>query len=342
MIKKSINKVKNGNDLTGKECYLTMKEIIEGKATDSQISSFLTALSMKGEKTDEISAAAKLMREKAVSIETPSSAVDLCGTGGDGFDTFNISTISSFVVAGAGVPVTKHGNRSVSSSSGSADLMEELGVKIDLEPIKVEQCIEEIGIGFMFAPLFHKAMKHAIKPRKEISIRTIFNLLGPLTNPGEVDYQLLGVYDERLTEIFGEVLKNLGLNHALVVHGSGLDELTVTGQNTVTELSDGKLFTYTFQPEEYGFKESSLKEIKAGNVKENAEIAYSILNGEKSTKLNMILLNSGAALYAADQVSSIEDGIDLAKKTIESGKALQKLNSLIDFTQIEGDNDEYR
>ncbi|MFO7793151.1 MAG: anthranilate phosphoribosyltransferase [Candidatus Saliniplasma sp.] len=333
MIKGAIKKVTEGYDLMEQETYQAMKEIMEGEASDAQISSFLTALSMKGESVDEIFACAKVMREKAHSIRVPTTAVDLCGTGGDGLGTFNVSTISSLVVAGTDVPVAKHGNRSVSSRSGSADLMECLGVDIELDPSDVERCIRDIGIGFMFAPNFHGAMKHAIGPRRQIGIRTLFNLLGPLTNPGDVNHQLLGVYEESLTDFFAEVLKKFGVEHALVVHGSGLDELTITGRNKITEVKRGSITSYHLVPEELGFNRSEIDEIKAGSVARNVEIADSVLDGDDSPYRHMVLLNAGASLYAADRVKDMEAGVELAKKSIDSGRAKEKLDELIDHTK---------
>lgn len=337
MIQEAIKKLKNKNDLTEKETYESMKEIMEGEVTPAQIASFLTSLSMKGETVEEIYSCAKLMREKAVNINPPESAVDTCGTGGDGKGTFNVSTISSFVIAGAEVPVAKHGNRSVSSNSGSADLMEELDIKINLKPAKIEKCMEEIGFGFMYALIFHKAMKHANDVRKQLGIRTIFNLLGPLTNPGSVDYQLLGVYDKDLTEPFAEVLKKFNLKHALVVHGFGLDELSLTGVNHISELKDGKITNYTISPQSLGFEKISIQEIKSKGIKHNSEIALSVLKGDQSPFYDMVLLNSGAALYVSEKVDNIQEGIKLAEESIQSGKAEEKLQAIMDYTKKLGD-----
>ncbi len=336
MIKRAIKKVSSGCDLSESETYHSICEIMEGRASNAQISSFLTALSMKGETVDEIYACAKVMREKADRIDVPSGAVDLCGTGGDGMGTFNVSTISSLVAAGAGVKVAKHGNRSVSSKSGSADLMEYMGVDIDLDPKMVERCIREVGIGFMFAPRFHLAMKHALTPRQEIGIKTLFNLIGPLSNPGEVEHQLIGVYDPSLTVPFAHVLMRSGVRHAMVVHGSGLDELTLTGKNKITEIKDGSISSYSLYPEDVGLGKVDVNDIRAGTVGENARIAYSVLGGKGGPTRDMVLLNAGAAIYVADHVGDITEGIRLAEDTIDSGLAKEKLRSLIDHTQKAG------
>ncbi|MFO8109090.1 MAG: anthranilate phosphoribosyltransferase [Thermoplasmata archaeon] len=336
MIKGAIKKVSAGYDLSESETYLSMCEIMEGRASDAQISSFLTALCMKGETVEEIYACAKVMREKANRITVPAGAVDLCGTGGDDMRTFNISTISSLVVAGAGVTVAKHGNRSVSSKSGSADLMEYMGVNIELNARKVERCIEDVGIGFMFAPRFHLAMKYALTPRQEIGIRTLFNLIGPLSNPGEVKHQLIGVYDQNLTVPFAQVLMRFGVKHAMVVHGSGLDELTLTGKNNITELKDGLVYSYTLNPEDVCLGKVDLRDIRANSIDENVDIAHSVLDGEYGPARDTVLLNAGASLYVADLVGDITEGIKIAEETIDSGRAKEKLHSLVRYTQKAG------
>jgi len=307
----------------------SMNEIMEGTATPAQIAAFITALRMKGETSEEIFALASVMRKKAHQINAPKGAIDLCGTGGDCSSTFNISTASAFVAAGAGIPVAKHGNRSVSSKCGSADVLHELGVNIMLNPEEAEKCLEKTGICFLFAPVFHEAMKFAIGPRKEIGIRTVFNVLGPLTNPARVKHQLVGVYDEEITEKIAEALMKLGNESALVVHGSGLDECTISGKTKVSELKDGKIRTYSISPEEFGFRRAEISELAGGDAKRNAEIIISILEGkEKGPKLDAVLFNAGAAIYASGKAKGIAEGIELARKSVSSGSALKKLEQL--------------
>ncbi|MFC1690776.1 anthranilate phosphoribosyltransferase [Nanoarchaeota archaeon] len=335
MIKDAIAKLVEKQDLIFGEAEASMNEIMSGEATQAQIGSFLTALRMKGETIDEIAACAKVMREKASRIKPKNQdqLVDVVGTGGDKSGTFNISTTTMFVVAGAEVPVAKHGNKSVSSKSGAADVLDALGVKIDLEPKQVEQCISETGIGFMFAPKFHGAMKHAIGPRKEMGIRTIFNILGPLTNPAEAPYELMGVFSPDLTEPLAEVLAKLGCKQAMVVHGSGLDEITIVGETRVSELKEGHVMTYTIKPTDFGIKMADLSEILGGTAEENAKITMAILEGkEQGPKRDIVLLNAAASLVAAKKAGNIIDGIELAKKSIDSGKALEKLEMLKKFT----------
>lgn len=348
MIKEAIEKVVRKIDLTEAQTHGVFDEIMSGKATPAQIGSFVTALRMKGETVDEITGAAKVMREKSIKIHTGKSAVgidrddinideetivDTCGTGGSGTNTFNISTAVAFVVAGSGLKVAKHGNRGASSECGSADVLEALGVNLDIGPDRVEKCIKEIGIGFMYAPLFHGAMKYAITPRKEIGIRTIFNLLGPLSNPANATSQVLGVYDAKLTEVIAAVLKNLGCRRALVVSGMDtLDEITITGKTKITELNKGRLKTYFVSPEKFGMKRSKLRSIKGGSAKENAKILLSILEGERGARRNVVLLNAAAALVAGFKAGNFKEGIELAKDSIDSGRAVEKLNRLIVMT----------
>lgn len=335
MIQQAISKLIEKQNLTIEEATAVMDEIMSGKATDAQIAGFLVALRLKGETIDEITACAKVMREKASRIKPKNhdKLIDVVGTGGDKSGTFNISTVSAFVTAGAGIPVAKHGNKGVSSKCGSADLLTALGIKIDLEPKKVEQCINEVGIGYMFAPTFHGAMKYAIGPRKELGIRTVFNILGPLTNPAEAPYELMGVFDEKLVEPLAEVLGKLGCKHALLVHGNGLDEITLEAPTKVAEYRDGHIKTYEIKPTDFGIKLAELKEIKGGSPEDNAKITLDILRGkEKGAKRNIVLLNAGAAIYVADKANSIKEGIEKAKDSIDSGKALEKLNKLKDWT----------
>jgi anthranilate phosphoribosyltransferase len=335
MIKEAIEKVVRKVDLTEAETRVVFDEIMSGKTTSAQIGSFVTALRMKGETVDEITGAAKVMREKSVKIHAGGSEtiVDTCGTGGSGMNTFNISTAVAFVVAGAGLKVAKHGNRGASSECGSADVLEALGVNLDVGPGRVEKCIKEIGIGFMYAPLFHGAMKYAVAPRKEIGIRTIFNLLGPLSNPANATSQVLGVYDAKLTEVIAAVLKNLGCRRALVVSGmDALDEITITGKTKITELNKGRLKTYFISPEKFGMKRSKLAQITGGGAKENAGILLSVLKGERGPRRNVVLLNAAAALVAGFKAGNFKRGIELAEDSIDSGTAAEKLNRLIVMT----------
>lgn len=328
-----ISKLVEGKDLETFEAKEAMKIIMSGNATTAQIGSFLTALRMKGESISEISACASVMREFAENINPKVSGtlLDTCGTGGDIIKTFNISTISAFVIAGAGIPIAKHGNRSVTSKAGSADLLEALGVRMDIAPRDTEKLIEDIGIGFMFAPAFHKAMKYAIGPRKEIGIRTVFNILGPLTNPARAKAQILGVYDEALTEKMARVLGNLGTKKALVVHGiGGLDEISTFGETKVSELENGKVQTYKIKPEDFGIHRASPKELLGGDAKQNADIATRLLKDkEVGPKRDIVILNSAAGIYAGGLTSSIEEGISLAENSIASGAAYGKLTALI-------------
>lgn len=334
MIKEAISKVVDGFDLVRDEMIVCMNEIMTGEATPAQIASFLTALRLKGETVEEITGAAMVMREKATKIElSGETVIDTCGTGGSGTNTFNISTASAFVVSGAGLKVAKHGNRAVSSQCGSADVLKALGVNIDVAPDKVKECIEKIGIGFLFAPLFHGAMKYAIEPRREIGIRTIFNILGPLTNPAGASCQVLGVYSKDLTEVIASVLKNLGTKRAFVVHGlDSLDEITIADKTKITELKDKKIKTFYIKPQDFKMKKASLKDIRGGSPKENAEIIKEILAGKKGPRQDVVLLNSAAALVAGGFASDFKKGIKLANESIESGRGVVKLDKLIEFT----------
>lgn len=334
MITDAIKKVVDGHNLKEEEAVAVMEEIMAGEATDAQIAAFITAMRMKGETVDEIAGFARVMRAKATPIKHNAKVlVDTCGTGGDLSSTFNISTTTAFVVAGAGVAVAKHGNRSVSSACGSADLLEALGVKIDVSPEVVGQAIDEVGIGFMFAPLLHQAMKYAIGPRKEIAIRTVFNILGPLTNPARANYQLLGVYDPNLTETIANVLGNLGVEHGLVVHGNGLDELTVTGDSKVSEVKNGKVSTYVVEPACLDLELALPETLLGGAVEKNTAITKGILSGKKGPARDIVLLNSAAALMAAEVVGSLKEGITRAGESIDSGAAQDKLEQLIAFTR---------
>jgi len=333
MIKEAISKIVERRDLTRKEIGRVIEEIMRGQALSSQIASFLTALRMKGETIEEITGAAEVMRKFVTKISVRKRLIlDTCGTGGDGFGTFNISTISAFVVCGAGVTVAKHGNRSVTSKCGSADLLEALGVNLNIPKEKIEECIERIGIGFLFAPNLHPAMKYATPVRKEIGIRTVFNLLGPLANPAFASHQLLGVYDKRLLEIFICVLKNLGLKRAMVIWGGdGLDEITTTTETEIFELKDGKIKNYRISPRNFGIKRAKMRDLVGGDTHTNVKICLDILKGELGPKRDIVLLNSGAALYVAGKAKSIKEGIELAKESIDKGKAFKKLEELREF-----------
>jgi len=341
MIREAISKVIELQDLDEQQMIGAMTEIMDGEATPAQIGSFITALRMKGETIEEISGAAKVMRDKAtrivtgVSVEKGEILVDTCGTGGDSTGTFNVSTATAFVVAAAGIPVAKHGNRSVSSKCGSADVLEALGVNLALTSEQVGDCVRTVGIGFLFAPMLHGAMKHAIGPRREIGVRTIFNVLGPLTNPAGANVQLLGVYTPGLCEKLARVLGRLGSLRALVVCGAGnVDELTVTGDTEVAELINGEVRTYTVRPEDVGLVRSRLSDLKGGNTpEESAQILRSVLSGAKGPKRDMLLLNSGAALYVAGKAAGLKTGVEQAAQCIDSGVALAKLESLIQFSQ---------
>ncbi len=333
-IREAIDKLVNRVNLSEADMIDVMNQIMTGEATPLQVASFLTALRMKGETVEEITGAARVMREKAHRVNVGSKTVlDTCGTGGDQKGTFNISTTVAFVLAGAGVNVAKHGNRSVSSHSGSADVLGALGVKIDAPRERVEQCIAEIGIGFLFAPLLHEAMKYAVQPRRDIGIRTIFNLLGPLTNPAMATHQLIGIYSGELVGMIARVLKNLGSVCAMVVHGlEGLDEISLCGPTQVAELRDGQVKQYLIEPEQFGLKRCRLEDLQGGDPEQSAAMVRAVLDGEPGPRRDVVLLNGGAALYISGSASNIEEGIRLAAQSIDSGKARQKLEQLIEMT----------
>lgn len=329
MIKEAINMLVNNIDLSEAETAATIKEIMEGQATDAQIGAFLTALRIKGETVEEIIGAARIMREKATTIQAPEGVLDTCGTGGDMSHTFNISTTTAFVVAGAGIPVAKHGNRSVSSQSGSADVLEALGVKIDLSPQNVEKCLFETGFGFLFAPLFHPAMKFAIGPRREIGLRTIFNIVGPITNPAGAKRQILGVFSGRLTRILAEVIGKLGAIDAMVVHGEdGLDEISITDKTMVSRFRNGNVENFFIQPEDFGLRRGTINEIRGGTKEENALITMSILKGEAGFKRDIVLMNSAIAIVVAGKTEDLQEAFNIASESIDSGKALKKLEEV--------------
>jgi len=334
LIKEAIAKLTQKQNLTREETRSAIEEIMKGKASPVEISSFLTASITKGVTIDELTAAASVMRDFATKIKLKEKiTIDTCGTGGDNAGTFNISTVVAMIVTGAGVCVAKHGNRSVSSKCGSADLLEALGVKIDIEQEKVKECIEKVGIGFMFAPRFHPAMKFAQPVRKELGIRTIFNLLGPLTNPALVKYQLVGVNSPELLKGYASVLKDLGSTHVMVVRGlDGLDEITTTKNTEVCELKDGKIKEYVISPSEFGIKRVDMKDILGSDIATNVKIANEILDGKNGPRRDITCLNAGAALYVAGVVPNIKEGFELANITIDSGRAKEKLKHLIEFT----------
>lgn len=330
MIKEAIAQLVEKKDLSKSQMQQAVREIMGGELTPVAIAAFLIALRTKGETVDEITGAALAMRKLVKRIRIPKDVVlDTCGTGADRRNTFNISTTSAFVAAGCGLIVAKHGNRAVSSRCGSADLLEALGVNINLNQQKVEECIKKVGIGFLFAQNFHPAMKYVAGVRKELGIRTIFNLLGPLTNPAFATHQLLGVYDVKLLKVMAGVLGNLGLKHAMVVYGQdGLDEVTTTTTTKVAEYNKGSIRSYTINPLDFGIKKAKLKDLEGGIAVDNALITKAILLGEKGPKRDIVLLNAACALYTADKVKSIKKGLALAGQCIDSGEAMRKLEEL--------------
>jgi len=330
MIKEALAALIDKNDLTQIQMQSVFEEIMRGRLSPAQISAFLIALRMKGETAREITGAALAMRKFVKRIKIKEDVVlDTCGTGGDIKHTFNISTISALVAAGCGLVVAKHGNRAVSSLCGSADLLEALGVNINIDEKKVEECLKTVGIGFLFAQNLHPAMKYAAGVRKELGLRTIFNLLGPLTNPAFATHQLLGVYDPKLLIVLAKVLSNLGVKHGLVVHGlDGLDEITTTTFTKICELKNKKLRSYKISPSDFGIKKSRLKDLEGGSAQDSARITLEILQGKKGPKRDIVLLNSGCAIYTADKAGSIKEGIELARQSIDSGSALRKLEEL--------------
>jgi anthranilate phosphoribosyltransferase len=333
MIKKMISQVVEGKSLSFDEMTGVMNAIMSGECTDSQIGGLLVGLRMKGETIDEIAAAASVMRSKATSIKAPEGVIDTCGTGGDQQHTFNVSTATAIVAAAGGAYVAKHGNRSVSSSSGSSQALEALGVNINASVECVEKCIEEAGIGFLFAPLLHGAMKYAIGPRKEMGIRTIFNVLGPLTNPAGAERQVMGVFSKELVAPIGNVLKNLGAKKALVVYGSdGLDELTVSGNSIVAYVTDGGVEVKDINPEEFGINKSSIESIKVETPQQSADIIREVFAGKTGVAYDMVVLNAGAALYVADKADTLKKGVELARETISDGKATATLEKLINVS----------
>jgi len=331
-IQQAIKAVTAKQNLKEDQMYDVMNSIMTGQTTDAQIGAFLVGLSMKGETIEEITAGAKVMRSLATPVEISSSdyLVDTCGTGGDGLGLFNISTASAFVVAAAGGKVAKHGNRSISSKSGSADVLESAGVNLDLAPNFISQCVETIGVGFMFAPAHHSAMKHAIGPRKELAIRTIFNVLGPLTNPAKAPNQIMGVYDQSLIEPIANVLKSLGSHHVMVVHSAdGLDELSIADKTFVAELKDGNVNTYSIHPEELGFGLGDLNDIKVNDAESSLELIREAFSGQDGTAKDIISLNAGAAIYVSGLTTSLQSGVDRANQALSNGSAQKKLDDYV-------------
>lgn len=347
MIKNAISKVVLQQDLVETEMIEVMNQIMGGEATPAQVGAFLTALRMKGETIEEIAGAARVMRDHATPIRVGKALdidreeinldretiLDTCGTGGSGTKSFNISTTVAFVVSACGVKVAKHGNRSISSACGSADVLEALGVNLNVTPQHVESCINEVGVGFLFAPALHGAMKHAIGPRREIGIRSIFNILGPLTNPAGADRQVLGVYDEKLVEMLAKVLAKLGCRRGFVVHGQdGMDEITLTGPTRIAEINAGQVSLSTIEPEDFGLRRCLLSELQGGDAEENAAIVRNILTGNEGPKRDIVLLNSAYALVASGIVESVESGLQKARNTIDAGLAKAKLEGLVTLT----------
>ncbi|MDH5445288.1 MAG: anthranilate phosphoribosyltransferase [Gammaproteobacteria bacterium] len=330
----AIRAVTERKDLSAAEMTAVMRTIMTGEATPAQIGGFLIGLRMKGETIDEIAAAAGVMRELATGVKVAGDhVVDIVGTGGDGSNTFNISTTCTFVVAAAGGTVAKHGNRSVSSKSGSADVLEAAGVKLDINPEQVARCINEVGVGFMFAPMHHSAMKHAIGPRKEMGVRTIFNVLGPLTNPAGAPNQLLGVFSADLVQPLAEVLNKLGSNHVLVVNAEdGMDEISIGSPTHVAELKDGKVNTYQITPEQFGLKTADIKTLAVEGAEQSLAVVKEVLSGKAGPARDIVALNAGAAIYAADLADSLEAGIKKAQQVIDSGAAMAKLDALVELS----------
>ncbi len=334
MIREAIHKLIEKNDLSRQEAYDAMTEIMSGNASEPLIASFLTALRMKGEVVAEIAGCAQAMREKSTRIETTrENVIDTCGTGGDSLGTFNISTVAAIVASGAGAVVAKHGNRAISSRCGSADVLKALGVNIEIPKEKVEQCLEQIGIAFLFAPMMHGAMKYAAPVRRELGIRTVFNVLGPLTNPAGARRQVIGVFNVRLTELLARVLLDLGTERAMVVHGDGgMDEISTIGKTAVSELKDGAISSYEFHHSSVGIPPGTLNDVAGGDADFNARIVRDILDGKRNAQRSITILNAAAAIYISGKASTLLEGVKLAEESVDSLKAKKKLQELIDAT----------
>ena len=344
MIKEMISKIVENIDLSFEESKAVMEEIMEGEATEAQIASFITALRMKGETVDEITGCVSVMREKATHINVGNSiVVDTCGTGGDAKSTFNISTAAAFVVAGTGLKVAKHGNKASSSHCGSADVLKLLGVNVDAKTKVVEECIQKANIGFLMAPLLHSSMKHAVGPRCEIGIKTIFNILGPLTNPARATRQVIGVYNAKLTDIVAKVLKKLNTEHAFVVYGyDGMDEITTTDKTKVCELKDGEIKSYFITHDSFGIKKAEMKDFIVNSPEESAKAISALLDGAVGPTRDIVLLNASAAIVAGGGAGNLRDGVQIAAESIDSGKAKDSLKKLIELTQSNKDTDKNR
>lgn len=334
-IQQALARLMDKADLSGEEMSAVMQQVMTGEATPAQIGAFLVALRMKGETVDEVAAAAGVMRRLADAVSLGDEpAIDIVGTGGDSTSTFNISTCSAIVAASAGARVAKHGNRSVSSKSGAADVLEEAGVNIDLSPKQVTQCVDALNLGFMFAPRHHSAMKHAIGPRREMGIRTVFNLLGPLTNPAGARSQLLGVYDKQWVRPMADVLKQLGSEHVIVVHGhDGMDEISISGPTQIAELRDGEVREYVIEPQQFGLSVAPLAEIAVTSAAESLSLIRKVLDGQAGAARDIVLLNAGAAICVAGLAEDIEAGVAKARVVIDNGEALRKLQALVEFSQ---------
>jgi anthranilate phosphoribosyltransferase len=336
MIKEAIGSLVSGNSLTMEEASSVMEEIMDGTATQAQLGAFLVALKLKGETADEVAGLASVMRARSSRVSLAGPVIDIVGTGGDGANTFNISTTAAFVMAGAGLKVAKHGNRAMSSRCGSADVLETLGVKIDLKPDQVQQCVEKVGIGFMFAQSFHPAMKYAAAPRREIGIRTVFNILGPLTNPAGAEYQVLGVPSEELGDKIAAALCRMGSKRALVVHGlNGMDEISISGQSVLWEIKDGCVTSARRHicPEDAGLRSAPGGSVLGGTPQENAEILRSVLNGERSARRDVVLLNAAAGIYTGGMADSLPEAVTIASAAVDNGRAAGKLDQLIAFSR---------
>jgi anthranilate phosphoribosyltransferase len=335
VIKEAIETVVNGRSLTFEQAAAVMEAIMSGEATPAQFAAFVTALRIKGETVDEIAGLASVMQAKATPVQVTPPVVDTCGTGGDGFCSFNISTTAAFIVAGAGLKVAKHGNRAMSSHCGSADVLEALGVRIELGAEAIAQCLETVGIGFMFAPVFHPAMKYAAAPRREIGIRTVFNILGPLTNPAKAKFQVIGVPSRKLGEKIALVLHRLGTEHSLVVHGTdGMDEISISRKSLVWDVNQHRVLPpYEVSPDDFGFMKASMTQIKGGTARQNAKIMRGILRGEVGARRNIVIMNAAAALVAGNQASDFKEGAAIAEKTLDGGQALAKLDELIKLSR---------
>ena len=333
-IQSAISQVSSGKNLTKDDMSEIILEILEGKVTDAQIGAFLIALSMKGETVDEVIGAVSVMRNLSTKVEINApNLIDTCGTGGTGIGIFNVSTTSAFIASSCGAKIAKHGNRSATRKSGSADLLEQAGVSLSLTPEQVASCIEEVGLGFMFAQAHHSAMRHVVGPRKEIGQKSIFNVLGPLTNPASATRQVLGVYDKKWMTPIAEVLNELGSEHLFIVHSKdGLDEISLACPTYVTEMKGGKISEYEISPEDFNFKTTSLDGLQVNSPQESLNLAKLALQGEHEKASSMICMTAGAALYLSDISSSLEAGVELAKSSLESGAGLKKLNQLVEFT----------